>query len=224
MDPVIKCIRLNSINDFLALDPETFKDNVYSYLKMCAVYGRFDMAKILCTYAYNINWNFLMRLAVASNQLEMVGLFIENGANVSYLDNHAVKIACCNGFYPMLEYLLDKGANITVANNYCVQVAAGNGFTNIIELLIKHGADICANNNHALWWAHINGHNETVKYLIDRGANQSRIENIAPTQKYITKIKTGETSFWLERKIHGHNLPLKKQGNSCDTQKLVYEH
>lgn len=208
MQTIINFIQENDYEKFLTIDKKVIITDAVIYLKACIYYEAYEIAEytISLTRLYDIPFNYLMRMAVALNKLDFFILFVDNGARIHYLDDHALKIACCNGNYEIVNTLILMGADPTSNNNYCVIVAASNGYNEIIKLLVKKGADVTANNNHAIHWAHINGHNDTVQLLKSLGANH--VFNKFPISKYIETIGGDETKFWVTRKLYDKNNNL----------------
>jgi ankyrin repeat protein len=228
METVERNIRENNVVEFLKnniddlgdqINPARgdLKENAYHYLKLCAFYGRKEIATIIFSYGYvYYNLNFLLRLAIVSNKMEMVKLFIEQGANVNLIDNYALKIACCNGLYEITKKLIDSGANVHASDNYPLQVAASNGYENIVRLLIDNGTNIHNNFDHALIWAHTNNHVNIVNLLVEKGADKNIIDNISGDNKYVLRFEVDETSYRIVR------IFMDKQNNIINTNVVTY--
>lgn len=95
----------------------------------------------------------LLLVAIATDQLDMVQLLIDRGANVNLPAKRGVKRtplqkAAEVGSRPIIQ-LLDHGAEINAApaergGGTALQLACTGGYIGIVELLLKHGADIAA--------------------------------------------------------------------------------
>ncbi|XWV25351.1 repeat protein [Tupanvirus deep ocean] len=215
---ICELIRKGNLTDFLKVEEQNIIENAYHYLKLCAYYGSPKIASSIYSKLPDtnaINNNYLLRLSVAVNKPHMIKFFVDKGASVTDIDNHALKIACCNGYYDAAKILISFGANVKADNNYCLQVAASNGFNEIIKLLIRHGARVDDNDNHALWWAQSNKHMDTVELLKKFGANKN-MEKFT-FEKYVLRIDANETSFWLSRELYN------EKDNLLDTDKISYD-
>ncbi|AUL79706.3 ankyrin repeat protein [Tupanvirus soda lake] len=215
---ICELIRKGNLTDFLKIDDEIIVKNAYHLLKLCAFYGSPKIASSIYSKLSNkdtINNSYLLRLSVAVNKPHMIKLFVDNGASVTDIDNHALKIACCNGYYDVAKILISFGADVKACNNYCLQVAASNGNNEIVKLLVRHDARVDDNDNHAIRWAQSNRHNDTVELLKKLGAKKN-MENIT-LKKYILRVEANETSFWLTRELYD------EKDNLIDTDKLSYD-
>ncbi len=208
MDPNISLIQKNDIENFVSIDNKNIMINSETYLKACIYYEAYEIADyiILLMRMRFIPLDYLMRMAVVLNKPRFVSLFIENGARIHYLDDHALKIACCNGYYEIVKLLILLGADPKSNRDYCVIVAASNGHNKIINLLVSKGADVKANNNQAIRWAQINGHHDTVELLKSLGAIESEFG--LPMTKYTETLEADEKKFWVTRKTYDVNNNL----------------
>ena len=91
-------------------------------------------------------WSWL-QIAANKNQLKVVKLLIENGADVNYkhpvTKMTALALAAANGYTGVAEYLLSKGADPNIklrANVSVVRVARDEGHPDMVALLLKNGA------------------------------------------------------------------------------------
>jgi ankyrin repeat protein len=218
MISIDKIIQENNYHFFFNLDKQTVMTNAINYLKKCIFYGSYEIAEhiVSLTRLRNIPFNYLMRMSVAMNKPKFFLLFVDNGANFRYLDDHALKIACCNGYYQMVNMLILMGADPTCNNNYCVIVAASNGYNEIIKLLVEKGADVTANNNKAIHWAQTNGHLTSVELLKDMGASLDILQNL-PITKYVQTIESNESTFCISRKSFDLN------DNLISEARFIYE-
>jgi ankyrin repeat protein len=93
----------------------------------------------------------------------------EHGADLTALDNYAVRWAAQNGHLDVIKYLHENGADITAENNQAVSWAARKGYLDVVKYLHEQGADITAQKNYALHLAAANGHLDIVRYLHKHG-------------------------------------------------------
>ena len=121
----------------------------------------------LCKNGANVTAvnNYAVRMAAENGHLAVVKYLHKNGANIAAYNNYAAVYAAENGHLEVVKYLYENGANITVGDNYAVGLAARNGHLEVVKYLHQNGADITADNNYAVRKAAENGHLEVVKYL-----------------------------------------------------------
>lgn len=81
-----------------------------------------------------------------------------------------------NGLTEVVRLLINEGADVTAFENHAIRHAAGAGQVEIVRLLIEAGADVTALNNCALRWAADEGHTEVVSLLTEAGATLPRRE------------------------------------------------
>ena len=115
--------------------------------------------------------------ACEQGDLDAVKKFHENGANITAVNNYAVRMAAEIGHLEMVKYLHANGANITAKNNNAVCEAAENGYLDVVKYLHEHGADITGWCNAPGRMAAENGHLDVVKYLHENGANFMDVNN-----------------------------------------------
>ena len=104
---------------------------------------------------------------------------IKNGADITAMNNYAVRWTSRYGRTETVKLLIDYGADITANDNYAVRCASEYGHTKTVQLLIDYGADITAKDNWAVRFASRYGYTETVQLLIANGATfQSYIDRL----------------------------------------------
>jgi ankyrin repeat protein len=104
----------------------------------------------------------------------------EQGVNVSFLDDWALRRAAANGHFEIVRYLVEVGgANISALEDEAFRLAARNGHLDVVRYLVERGANIFARENEALRRAAANGHLDVVKYLVESGADISARDNEA---------------------------------------------
>ena len=218
---IISLIKNDDFQEFIKLDQTLVFTNNVRYLSACAYFGREDIARYI-VYRKDqlislLPLNYLLRLAVSSNQLSMVKLFVSLGANIRSYEDHALRIACCEGYLSIVEYLIDNGSQVYTFNNSCLQLAASNGHNSVIKLLHEKCDDLFDPQNLAIKWAYSNGHHDTVELLhqLDISNKHSINKNITVT-KYIIKVKSDIHSFWTERYLYDVN------GNLVNKTETVY--
>ncbi|MCP4334372.1 MAG: hypothetical protein GY785_17075 [Gammaproteobacteria bacterium] len=122
-----------------------------------------------------------IQLAVRDDNLEIMKLLIDNGADVNVgvtrLKIAPLQIAARNGNVGMANLLIVSGANVNQPDHEgasALHFAVRGGKNDIAELLISNGAEVNAKDNeeytplHNAAW---NGHLETVELLVNNGAD-----------------------------------------------------
>jgi len=91
-------------------------------------------------------WSAL-QIAANKNQLEVVKLLVEKGADLNYkhpiTKMTALALAAVDGYTDVVSYLLSKGADPNVklrGNVSIVRVVRDDGNTAMVDLLLKNGA------------------------------------------------------------------------------------
>ena len=114
--------------------------------------------------------NFMLRLAVATNNFENVKFLIEKGADINKSDDGYYKCALYYAVYynnyDMTKYILDL--NLTYIDEG-VCVAAKNNNIDILKLLLDNGANV--NNKEAFEEALIKDYDNIVILFVERGFN-----------------------------------------------------
>lgn len=151
-------------------------DDEYGYALSCCSYEfgcDLIMAKLLLENNLNedhINAGF--STAAIHNQLDIMDLAIDYGANPFHNDNYTLNQIIQNGGkVDALKKLIELGIDIHHKDDFALQISAEFGHTENIKLLIDLGANIHANDDLALVNAIDNKHDEIVKILIHAGAN-----------------------------------------------------
>ena len=75
-----------------------------------------------------------------SNSIEIIKLYLDRGADISYKNYRVLETACCKSNEKMVQFLLDNGADINASQAIFSAIIYRN--PKIVKLLIKHGADI----------------------------------------------------------------------------------
>lgn len=103
---------------------------------------------------------------------------ISIGADINIHDI-ALRHFACKGHFKQIKYLVENGADVTTLNNKPIQLAASYGYLDIVKYFADNGGDITANNHMAFILAVCNGHYDTVKYLVENGADILTKDNYA---------------------------------------------
>ena len=130
---------------------------------------------------FKLNQKKAFDWAVENNDVELVNLLIQVGADVTADDNYAIRSASESRYCTteMVKLLIQAGADVTADDNYAIRRASEYGRTEIVKLLIQAGAEVTARDNYAIRYAAANGHAEVVKLLIQAGADVTTNDNEA---------------------------------------------
>ena len=104
-------------------------------------------------------------MAFENNNLDMILLLYQYGADITINDNYFLCMAAKYGFLAMVELLVMLGANVTARNNTPIQNACEGGYIFVVQFLIDSGANVTANDNNAIKIAEQNGHSSIVQLL-----------------------------------------------------------
>jgi ankyrin repeat protein len=93
------------------------------------------------------------------------------------MHNHALIYASMMGRLDVVKYLVENGADVTDINNSAVKYAARDGHLDVVKYLVEHGADVTDKNGmsmNVLQLAKYNKYNtqEMFDYLISHGATE----------------------------------------------------
>jgi len=114
--------------------------------------------------------DFALRLAASNGHLALVEFLVERGANLHAQDEYALVQAAEGGHLEIVRYLVGRGADIHAENGMALRLAATSGNLEVVEFLLGLGADLHVNEEEALKMALNRGHLEVVKTLVKRGA------------------------------------------------------
>lgn len=152
-----------------------------------------------------------------TDQVKIVSLLLENGANIDQLDEHgwtALEFSCSRMWpdhdaYNIASTLINAGADIHTSsstNSGPLEAAARHGFLEIVELLLKNGVDDESHKQSALQVAAEYGHKEILKYLINAGVD--------------VRVPRGMSKFVRENEKPIHSAA--REGR-CDLVKMLME-
>ena len=138
-----------------------------------------------------IDGSTALHWAVQANDLDMAGLLLGAGAQVSAANRFGATpmfVATTDGNAAMIELLLKAGADanavMSSAGDTPLMMAARTGKADAVKVLLDHGANVSAKETWggttALMWAISERHSEVAKLLIDRGADVNAKSNFVP--------------------------------------------
>ena len=164
-------------------DKNAFKEQErkgWTPLYWATLHGNTEITQLLIDYGAkidDIDWRgvSLVSIAVERGDLELVSLFIKNGANPDSPQSYQglLHIATATGQAEIAKLLLNHGANINRLDRFgrtALHWAAITGHRDLLSLLVEHGADATMedhNGQTALWWAKHSGHADVVQILED---------------------------------------------------------
>ena len=122
--------------------------------------------------------------AVGSDNLEMVSLLLDRGANINLASDGTTPIytAAAHDNLEMVRFLLDRGADIKHG-----LLLGGGTILNLdmVKFLVEHGADINNrfgyNGNTVLHYAVLSNRLDLVRYLVESGININARNNFGET-------------------------------------------
>ena len=142
--------------------------------------------------AGHVSSNSLLFTAQKMNDLKLVKLLIEEGADINGVDERGFTVlhrAIGYGHTDIALTLINKGANLEDSNDLGdtpLVAAAGKGNLEVVNALIRSGANVhyVEKGNYgeqdALYWALRGGYNQVAKALIEAGAKKGNIHQRYP--------------------------------------------
>jgi ankyrin repeat protein len=119
--------------------------------------------------------------AAAEGQEVLVGLLLENGAELESKDSHGLTLlswTAANGHEAIVKLLLEKGAELEskdIDGRTPLSWTAGSGHEAVVKLLLEKGAELESKDTKygrtPLSWAAEDGNEAAVKLLLENGAN-----------------------------------------------------
>ena len=140
-----------------------------------------SLAKKVDVNAPGVDTSTPLDWAIESNNLEMVNLLIDAGANVNAETRYKItplSLACKNGNAAIIERLLKAGVDpnsTSEEGQTALMTAALNGKVDAIKMLLAHGAKVNATEPYkgqtALMWAAGEGNSDAAALLIEFGGD-----------------------------------------------------
>lgn len=160
----------------------------------------YDKIKLLLCNGTNFDINDIFCRCCSLENLEIIQMLLDSGADIHVLDDKPFKNAFVTGNYDMIKLLISNGVNIhahktlftdAIRKNYTkivklfielgvnINMRSGKplclatvlGNLDMVKLLVESGANIHVRDDQALYNAAIHEHCDIVKYLLDNGAN-----------------------------------------------------
>lgn len=139
--------------------------------------------------------------AVVNNDLEMVKVMVEHGANPNQVDSAGrtpLYWAAFNQNQEMVAYLVGRGADVNHVDVYgktplCTAVVLDD--LNVVTLLLNHEVDVNQSDSAGitpLHWAAFNQNLEMVTLLVSRGADVNRCDDAGKASLYWAGINKNQ--------------------------------
>jgi len=146
--------------------------------------------------------------------LEIVKYLVENGVDIHYKNDKALRKSAREGHIEIFKYLVENGADIHADNDYAFSWSVVNGESRLVKYLIEKGVDIHYDNDYALRISAEYGRFKLVRYLLENGADINVIEDIDEIEnedmkKYLIRMKKQKSILKQVRRIGKQNLPKK---------------
>lgn len=148
---------------------------------------------------------------------EVAKLMLENGADVHYDSDIALRSASDNGEIEIVKLLLQYGADVHAENDEALRSASGNGETEIVKLLLENGADVHAVDGEALMSASECGYTEIVKLLLEKGVNVHCSEGVSIVYASINN-KWDTVSVLLQYGADVHSISEDVLSHICNDE------
>jgi len=123
--------------------------------------------------------DFALRNSVFFGDCDMAEMLLKRGANVHIWDDFPLRRAAEFGYFAMSKLLLDYKADIHACDDEALRHAAEGGCFDSVQLYVKRGANIHARDDEALYLAAANGYFEISKFLADNGADVNAFDKRA---------------------------------------------
>lgn len=109
---------------------------------------------------------------ILENNIQKLIDIIENGANIHYLKDYPLVLACSKGLLSIIVPIISLyKPDINAQNGSPLRMACIYGHIEVVIFLLENGADINADDGGALIWSAYKNRNEIAKYLISKGAD-----------------------------------------------------
>ena len=132
-------------------------------------------------YSVRLDKNEDLVVAASDGYFDAVKFLLDNGADIHYNDDQALRRASVCGQTSIVELLLDRGANMNARKDREYGCAMYNAIhanrLEVVELLLNKGADIHYNNDEFLRNALYSEYFPIVQLLLDRGANMNALSS-----------------------------------------------
>lgn len=91
--------------------------------------------------------NQLLQIASRRGDLQETKNAIQNGANIHFNEDAALRIAVSEGHLEVVKFLITNGATVSAKSNEALCTSANSGNLGMVKMLVENGADIHSRNN-----------------------------------------------------------------------------
>ena len=102
--------------------------------------GNLDMIKMFISkpeFSIHTDGGKCLRIASKNGFYEAVKYLIENGIDVHYNEDCAIKFACVFNHFEVVKLLVEHGADIHSGDDYCFRLSKARGGEQVHDFLIK---------------------------------------------------------------------------------------
>uniref|UniRef100_A0A6P7HCX6 Ankyrin-1-like n=1 Tax=Diabrotica virgifera virgifera TaxID=50390 RepID=A0A6P7HCX6_DIAVI len=158
----------------------------FTALHIALEFNRIDVAKYLLAQGAHVNnienprEKSLLHIATENNNLEMIRLFTEAGANMQCKDRYGcmpIHVAARFGYIEIIKYFVEQGIYVDIMNNYKntpLQIAADNDHFEVVDYLLLNNANVDLRDRHnkgSIHYAVLGWNVEIVHRLIEKGVD-----------------------------------------------------
>ena len=188
----------------------------FEILNELIIQNNFSTIRTIVESTKNYNTYILVGACICG-KIEIVKLLLENGVDIHYTDDNALRVACEVGHYDIVKLLLDAGANIHAKYGDPLMIVCEFGHYDIAKLLLENGANVNALDGIPLAFACYFGHYNIAKLLLESGANVNSFGDAL--MEYCAPVEIDKVAAQLETiKLavsHGADIPDEILVNCC---------
>ena len=175
-------------------------------LKAAVFSGQIDAVKYLYECGADLKCNDL--LPFSTKHFNVLKFLIENGVDVHYYDDAAIKWASQHGYLDSVQYLINVGANIHVEDEEPLKLAIKYGKLDVVKLLYKNGARIKDDDDSITVVVQL-GYTDIIEFLFENGVDMYKYKH----HEWMLKHSNSNSVKFMEklvalRNIFGDDIPL----------------
>lgn len=121
-----------------------YSKNVEQFAMVASKHNSINVLKYLIdemSLDVSFNDDHILKVSLFYNNYEMADYIIDRGANIQNCQDNMID-TCYTGDYGLAKYMFDKGFDIKGIGSGCIIAACENGHLTLLEMFIKHGAQI----------------------------------------------------------------------------------
>ena len=119
-------------------------------------------------YSESINDDFIKSVKIGD--IKNINILLENGANINFKDDYAIRLASMNGNIELFKFLEQNGANIYINNGCVLKLSSKYGHLELVKYIYECDNYFSYCIDYALIHASKKGHIDIVKFLVINGA------------------------------------------------------